>query len=250
MDTQIIQDVPSTKQNTDRVIQVHKDAKELHGDILDTIKNVHQGAKYLRDVNSQSTNNKLPLGNKEAVKEFVELNNDSKELLSLLRNTGDLQFSSKEFPSSLNLARVDSSSPLCWSQAQEKREGWKPHFCKTTHTQNPQRKTTHRHQPRNSDLFKFFRGRTPGLIAWANQHLEKHYQELEHAQQLMDKLNDYQNLFRELCFELKKRSSPNRLPAIIPDNIVRDTTISSDNASELEFSREKLPSSSPYQDHV
>nr|CAH7730403.1 unnamed protein product [Callosobruchus chinensis] len=66
-----------------------------------------------------------------------------------------------------NLARVDSSSPLCWSQAQEKREGWKPHFCKTTHTQNPQRNTTHRHQPRNSDLFKFFRGRTPGLIAWA-----------------------------------------------------------------------------------
>nr|CAH7763785.1 unnamed protein product [Callosobruchus chinensis] len=65
------------------------------------------------------------------------------------------------------LARVDSSSPLCWSQAQEKREGWKPHFCKTTHTQNPQRNTTHRHQPRNSDLFKFFRGRTPGLIAWA-----------------------------------------------------------------------------------
>nr|CAH7757165.1 unnamed protein product [Callosobruchus chinensis] len=63
--------------------------------------------------------------------------------------------------------RVDSSSPLCWSQAQEKREGWKPHFCKTTHTQNPQRNTTHRHQPRNSDLFKFFRGRTPGLIAWA-----------------------------------------------------------------------------------
>nr|CAH7745443.1 unnamed protein product [Callosobruchus chinensis] len=62
---------------------------------------------------------------------------------------------------------VDSSSPLCWSQAQEKREGWKPHFCKTTHTQNPQRNTTHRHQPRNSDLFKFFRGRTPGLIAWA-----------------------------------------------------------------------------------
>nr|CAH7750637.1 unnamed protein product [Callosobruchus chinensis] len=53
-----------------------------------------------------------------------------------------------------NLARVDSSSPLCWSQAQEKREGWKPHFCKTTHTQNPQRNTTHRHQPRNSDLFK------------------------------------------------------------------------------------------------
>nr|CAH7732441.1 unnamed protein product [Callosobruchus chinensis] len=41
------------------------------------------------------------------------------------------------------------------------------HFCKTTHTQNPQRNTTHRHQPRNSDLFKFFRGRTPGLIAWA-----------------------------------------------------------------------------------
>nr|CAH7757372.1 unnamed protein product [Callosobruchus chinensis] len=72
----------------------------------------------------------------------------------------DLTFSS-------NLARVDSSSPLCWSQAQEKREGWKPHFCKTTHTQNPQRNTTHRHQPRNSDLFKFFRGRTPGLIAWA-----------------------------------------------------------------------------------
>nr|CAH7739126.1 unnamed protein product [Callosobruchus chinensis] len=67
----------------------------------------------------------------------------------------------------INLARVDSSSPLCWSQAQEKREGWKPHFCKTTHTQNPQRNTTHRHQPRNSDLFKFFRGRTPGLIAWA-----------------------------------------------------------------------------------
>nr|CAH7738927.1 unnamed protein product [Callosobruchus chinensis] len=67
----------------------------------------------------------------------------------------------------VNLARVDSSSPLCWSQAQEKREGWKPHFCKTTHTQNPQRNTTHRHQPRNSDLFKFFRGRTPGLIAWA-----------------------------------------------------------------------------------
>nr|CAH7757245.1 unnamed protein product [Callosobruchus chinensis] len=66
-----------------------------------------------------------------------------------------------------NLARVDSSSPRCWSQAQEKREGWKPHFCKTTHTQNPQRNTTHRHQPRNSDLFKFFRGRTPGLIAWA-----------------------------------------------------------------------------------
>nr|CAH7744654.1 unnamed protein product [Callosobruchus chinensis] len=66
-----------------------------------------------------------------------------------------------------NLARVDSSSPLCWSQAQEKREGWKPHFCKTTHTQNPQRNTTHRHQPRNSDLFKFFRGRTPGLTAWA-----------------------------------------------------------------------------------
>nr|CAH7732389.1 unnamed protein product [Callosobruchus chinensis] len=66
-----------------------------------------------------------------------------------------------------NLARVDSSSPLCWSQAQEKREGWKPHFCKTTHTQNPQRNTTHRHQPRNSDLFKFFRGRTLGLIAWA-----------------------------------------------------------------------------------
>nr|CAH7746831.1 unnamed protein product [Callosobruchus chinensis] len=66
-----------------------------------------------------------------------------------------------------NLARVDSSSPLCWSQAQEKREGWKPHFCKTTHTQNPQRNTTHRHQPRNSDLFKFFRGWTPGLIAWA-----------------------------------------------------------------------------------
>nr|CAH7747654.1 unnamed protein product [Callosobruchus chinensis] len=66
-----------------------------------------------------------------------------------------------------NLARVDSSSPLCWSQAQEKREGLKPHFCKTTHTQNPQRNTTHRHQPRNSDLFKFFRGRTPGLIAWA-----------------------------------------------------------------------------------
>nr|CAH7729956.1 unnamed protein product [Callosobruchus chinensis] len=66
-----------------------------------------------------------------------------------------------------NLARVDSSSPLCWSQAQEKREGWKPHFCKTTHTQNPQRNTTHRHQPRNSDLFEFFRGRTPGLIAWA-----------------------------------------------------------------------------------
>nr|CAH7730479.1 unnamed protein product [Callosobruchus chinensis] len=65
------------------------------------------------------------------------------------------------------LARVDSSSPLCWSQAQEKREGWKPHFCKTTHTQNPQRNTTHRHQPRNSDLFKFFRGRAPGLIAWA-----------------------------------------------------------------------------------
>nr|CAH7717433.1 unnamed protein product [Callosobruchus chinensis] len=30
-----------------------------------------------------------------------------------------------------------------------------------------QRNTTHRHQPRNSDLFKFFRGRTPGLIAWA-----------------------------------------------------------------------------------
>nr|CAH7719118.1 unnamed protein product [Callosobruchus chinensis] len=66
-----------------------------------------------------------------------------------------------------NLARVDSSSPLCWSQAQEKREGWRPHFYKTTHTQNPQRNTTHRHQPRNSDLFKFFRGRTPGLIAWA-----------------------------------------------------------------------------------
>nr|CAH7719100.1 unnamed protein product [Callosobruchus chinensis] len=66
-----------------------------------------------------------------------------------------------------NLARVDSSSPLCWSQAQEKRKGWKPHFCKTTHTQNPQRNTTHRHQPRYSDLFKFFRGRTPGLIAWA-----------------------------------------------------------------------------------
>nr|CAH7723778.1 unnamed protein product [Callosobruchus chinensis] len=62
---------------------------------------------------------------------------------------------------------MDSSSPLCWSQAQEKREGWKPHFCKTTHTQNPQRNTTHRHQPRYSDLFKFFRGRTPGLIAWA-----------------------------------------------------------------------------------
>nr|CAH7763973.1 unnamed protein product [Callosobruchus chinensis] len=51
--------------------------------------------------------------------------------------------------------------------AREKREGWKPHFCKTTHTQNPQRNTTHRHQPRNSDLFKFFRGRTTGLIAWA-----------------------------------------------------------------------------------
>nr|CAH7733645.1 unnamed protein product [Callosobruchus chinensis] len=29
------------------------------------------------------------------------------------------------------------------------------------------RNTTHRHQPRYSDLFKFFRGRTPGLIAWA-----------------------------------------------------------------------------------
>nr|CAH7736213.1 unnamed protein product [Callosobruchus chinensis] len=54
---------------------------------------------------------------------------------------------------SSNLARVDSSSPLCWSQAQEKREGWKPHFCKTTHTQNPQRNTTHRHQPRNSEVF-------------------------------------------------------------------------------------------------
>nr|CAH7741136.1 unnamed protein product [Callosobruchus chinensis] len=67
----------------------------------------------------------------------------------------------------VGLARVDPSSPLCWSQAQEKREGWKPHFCKTTHTQNPQRNTTHRHQPRNSDLFKFFRGRNPGLIAWA-----------------------------------------------------------------------------------
>nr|CAH7746784.1 unnamed protein product [Callosobruchus chinensis] len=48
-----------------------------------------------------------------------------------------------------------------------KRGRGKPHFCKTTHTQNPQRNTTHRHQPRNSDLFKFFRGRTPGLIAWA-----------------------------------------------------------------------------------
>nr|CAH7723407.1 unnamed protein product [Callosobruchus chinensis] len=70
-------------------------------------------------------------------------------------------------PQGSNLARVDSSSPLCWSQAQEKREGWKPHFCKTTHTQNPQRNTTHRHQPRNSDLFKFFRGRTPKLFAWA-----------------------------------------------------------------------------------
>nr|CAH7761932.1 unnamed protein product [Callosobruchus chinensis] len=76
-------------------------------------------------------------------------------------------FGKANLASSFNLARVDSSSPLCWSQAQEKREGWKPHFCKTTHTQNPQRNTTHRHQPRNSDLFKFFRGRTPGLIAWA-----------------------------------------------------------------------------------
>nr|CAI5823835.1 unnamed protein product [Callosobruchus analis]CAI5849544.1 unnamed protein product [Callosobruchus analis] len=67
----------------------------------------------------------------------------------------------------INLARVDSSSSLCWSEAQEKREGWKPHFCKTTHTQNPQRNTTHRHQPRSLNLFKFFRGWTPGLIVWA-----------------------------------------------------------------------------------
>nr|CAI5826313.1 unnamed protein product [Callosobruchus analis] len=68
-----------------------------------------------------------------------------------------------------NLARVDSSSSLCWSQAQEKREGWKPHFRKTTHTQNPQKNATHtcRHQTRSSALFKSFRGRTPGLIAWA-----------------------------------------------------------------------------------
>nr|CAH7741336.1 unnamed protein product [Callosobruchus chinensis] len=42
-----------------------------------------------------------------------------------------------------NLARVDSSSPLCWSQAQEKREGWKPHFCKTTHTHKTHRETQH-----------------------------------------------------------------------------------------------------------
>nr|CAH7743952.1 unnamed protein product [Callosobruchus chinensis] len=77
------------------------------------------------------------------------------------------KISAISLPCCPNLARVESSSPLCWSQAQEKREGWKPHFCKTTHTQNPQRNTTHRHQPRNSDLFKFFRGRTPGLIAWA-----------------------------------------------------------------------------------
>nr|CAH7747228.1 unnamed protein product [Callosobruchus chinensis] len=81
--------------------------------------------------------------------------------------TGVADFAGKQLQLLINLARVDSSSPLCWSQAQEKREGWKPHFCKTTHTQNPQRNTTHRHQPRNSDLFKFFRGRTPGLIAWA-----------------------------------------------------------------------------------
>nr|CAH7732458.1 unnamed protein product [Callosobruchus chinensis] len=42
-----------------------------------------------------------------------------------------------------NLARVDSSSPLCWSQAQEKREGWKPHFCKATHTHKTHRETQH-----------------------------------------------------------------------------------------------------------
>ncbi|VEN40945.1 unnamed protein product [Callosobruchus maculatus] len=96
MDNQITQDVPSTEQNTDRVIQVHKDAKELHGDILDTMRNVLQAAKHLGDVNPQTTNNKLPLGNKETAKEFVEVVNDSKELLSLLKNTADVQLSVRE----------------------------------------------------------------------------------------------------------------------------------------------------------
>nr|CAI5819457.1 unnamed protein product [Callosobruchus analis] len=160
VNTEIIQDVSDTKQNTDRVIQVHKAAKDLHGEILDTMKNVLQGAKHLRD---------------EAVKEFVELNNDSKELLSRLKNAGDLQFDS--------------------------------------------------------------------------HHLKKHYQELQDTQQLIDKLNECHNLFRELCMDLKKRSRSSLQPAHTTDT-VRDTTISSVNSSELEFSREKLPSSSPYQDHV
>nr|CAI5867481.1 unnamed protein product [Callosobruchus analis] len=175
VNTEIIQDVSDTKQNTDRVIQVHKAAKDLHGEILDTMKNVLQGAKHLRDVNCQTTNDKIPLGNKEAVKEFVELNNDSKELLSRLKNAGDLQFDS--------------------------------------------------------------------------HHLKTHYQELQDTQQLIDKLNECHNLFRELCMDLKKRSRSSLQPAHTTDT-VRDTTISSVNSSELEFSREKLPSSSPYQDHV
>ncbi|VEN40946.1 unnamed protein product [Callosobruchus maculatus] len=66
----------------------------------------------------------------------------------------------------------------------------------------------------------------------------------------MDKLNECTNLFRELCIQLKKRASPNLPPGNIPDIVVRDTTVNSVDSSELEFSTDRLPSSSPYQNCV
>ncbi|VEN45656.1 unnamed protein product [Callosobruchus maculatus] len=61
---------------------------------------------------------------------------------------------------------MNSSSPSCWSQAQEKSEGWRSHLYKTTHIQNPHRNTTHIPAKELGSL-QVFRGRTPGLISWA-----------------------------------------------------------------------------------
>nr|CAH7753945.1 unnamed protein product [Callosobruchus chinensis] len=77
--------------------------------------------------------------------------------------TGVADFAGKQLQLLINLARVDSSSPLCWSKPRKRGRVGSHTFVKQ-HTHKPQRNTTHRHQPRNSDLFKFFRGRTPGLI--------------------------------------------------------------------------------------
>ncbi|CAH1966207.1 unnamed protein product [Acanthoscelides obtectus] len=87
-----MQSLPSTDQNAEGVIMVQKDAKELQGDIQDTVENVVYVSRHVRFLHYEPLNNKLPLGNKEAAEEFVEVINSGTEMSPLLKNTPNLQF--------------------------------------------------------------------------------------------------------------------------------------------------------------
>ncbi|CAH1966205.1 unnamed protein product [Acanthoscelides obtectus] len=263
-----MQSLPSTDQNAEGVIMVQKDAKELQGDIQDTVENVVYVSRHVRFLHYEPLNNKLPLGNKEAAEEFVEVINSGTEMSPLLKNTPNLQFEnchlekhdqeleqSRQVTDKLmecqslfknlcaDLKKTKKNQPMIVpGDIQDTVENvvYVSRHVRFLHYQPLNNKLPLGNKEAVEEVVEVINSGTemsPLLknspnLQFENCHLEKHDQELEQSRQVTDELVECQSRFQKFCADLRKTKNQ---PMIVPDPAPREMTTSSINSSELEF---------------